>query len=231
MSRRRVHISWARRAVSPAAAAVLAPTAAWALWAAAAAISGVGARGEGAWFAGGAAGWALLDFFGLRLRRAYVFAHELTHALAVWAGGGKVFAFVVKKDSGRVDLSHAGPFVALAPYWIPLYALAVAVAYRLLLWRWGVPRAREAFLAAMGAALSFHLFHTARSLLETHQSDLDEAGPALSLALIALLNAGVLLGSLKCLFPERVVVATAFETVRGGTVAFWGGAGRLLALR
>lgn len=227
MSRRRPGPTLLKRAASPLAAAVLAPTAACSLWAAAAAVSGVGAGGEGGWFAGGAAGWALLDLCGLRLRRAYVFAHELTHALAVWAGGGKVFAFVVKGESGRVDLSHSGPFVALAPYWVPLYALAVAGAYRVALWRWGVPRAREAFLAAMGAALAFHLMHTARSLLETHQSDLDEAGPALSLALIALLNAGVLLFALKCLFPERVAVAAAFETVRDGTAGFWGGAARL----
>ncbi|MBI3299377.1 MAG: hypothetical protein HYZ75_14515 [Elusimicrobia bacterium] len=218
-----------KAAVSPLAAAVLAPTAACALWAAASAAVGVGARGDGLWFAAGAATWAACDLLGLRLRRAYVFAHELTHALAAWAGGGKVFAFVVRGESGRVDLSHVSPFVALAPYWIPLYALGVAGVYRLAIWGWGAPRAREAFLAAMGAALAFHLFHTGRSLLETHQSDLDEAGPALSLALIALLNAGLLLFALKCLFPERVDAASAFDTVRGGTAAFWGGAVRLAA--
>jgi hypothetical protein len=156
-----------------------------------------------------------------------VFAHELTHALAAWAGGGKVYAFVVRGDSGRVDLSHAGPFVALAPYWVPLYALALAGAYRLWLWRGAPDWSREAFLAAMGAALAFHLLHTARSLWQTHQSDLDEAGPALSLALIALLNSAVLLAALKCLFPERVGLGAAFASVSAATAAFWGGAAEL----
>lgn len=231
MSRRRVKASrppsW-RAVLSPAAAAALAPTALAALWAAASAVGGLGARGEAAWFAGGACAVALLDLAGLRLRPLYVFAHELTHAIAVWAGGGKVYSFVVRGDSGRVDLSHAGPFVALAPYWVPLYAVLFAGSYRLLLW-YGAPRhSREAFLAVMGAALAFHLCHTARSLFETHQSDLDEAGPALSLALIAILNAAVLLGALKCLFPERVGLGAAARTVWAVTEGFWGGGWRLL---
>lgn len=216
-----------RRVLSPLAALLLAPTAAAALWAAARAAAGLGARGEAAWFSGGAAAYAVLYLAGLSWRAPYVFAHELTHALAAWAGGGKVYKFVVGADSGRVDLSHAGPFVALAPYWVPLYALAVAGVYRVVLWRGGGAHARAAFLAAMGAALAFHLLHTGRSLLETRQSDLDEAGPALSLALIALLNSGVLLGALKCAFPERVALGEALGTVRAVTVGFWGGLGLL----
>lgn len=217
-----------RSALSPAAALALTPTALASLWAAASAVGGLGARGEAAWFAGGAASVALLDLMGLRFRPLYVFAHELTHAIAAWAGGGKVYAFIVRGDSGRVDLSHAGPFVALAPYWVPLYALLLAGAYRLLLWYGAPGGSREAFLGLMGGALAFHLCHTARSLFQTHQSDLDEAGPALSLALIAILNAAVLLGALKCLFPDRVGLGTAARGVWSATEGFWGGGWRLL---
>ncbi|MDE2290521.1 MAG: hypothetical protein KGL53_00455, partial [Elusimicrobia bacterium] len=77
--------------------------------------------------------------------------------------------------------------------------------------------------------LCFHLVHTGRSLLETHQSDLDEAGAALSVTLIALLNAAVLLGALKCLFPGRVDAALAAWTVWRATASFWGGLGGLAA--
>lgn len=220
--------SWARRAVSPVAAAVLAPTAGAALYAAVRSTASIGAHGEASWFVGGAAALSLAHLAGLGLRPLYVFAHELTHALAAWAGGGKVYAFVVKGDSGRVDLSHAGPFVALAPYWVPLYALACAAAYRAWMWYGAPDWSRQAFLAAMGAALAFHLLHTARSLWQTHQSDLDEAGPALSLSLIALLNAVVILGALKCLFPERVSLGDALASVAAATRAFWGGAADLV---
>lgn len=219
--------SWIKTAASPAAAALLAPTAGAALFAAVRSTADIGAHGEASWFVGGAAVLSLAHAGGAPLRPLYVFAHELTHALAAWAGGGKVYAFVVKGDSGRVDLSHAGPFVALAPYWVPLYALACAGSYRVWMWYGAPPWSRQVFLAAMGAALAFHLLHTARSLWQTHQSDLDEAGPALSLALIALLNSAVLLGALKCLFPDRVSLGAAFGGVSAATTAFWGGAAAL----
>jgi len=116
----------------------------------------------------------------------------------------------------------------LAPYWVPLYALACAAGYRVWMW-YGAPAwSRQAFLAAMGAALAFHLLHTGRSLWQTHQTDLDEAGPALSLSLIAILNAGVLLAALKCLFPESVSLGDAFASVTAATEAFWGGAAALV---
>ncbi|PCI40015.1 MAG: hypothetical protein COB53_02220 [Elusimicrobia bacterium] len=158
----------------------------------------------------------------LRGERAYVFAHELTHAAAAWFQGGKVLAFVVKADSGHVDLSKMNAFIALAPYWIPLYALATVGVYRLAIWSGPWPKQEEFFLAAMGGALAFHFAHTARALWSTHQSDLDHLGITLSLSLIALLNAGVLLGALKCLFPQAVSVSNSLRWVMSVTKTFWG---------
>jgi hypothetical protein len=163
------------------------------------------------WFLAGSGAYALLYACALlRLRPIYVFAHESTHALAAWMIGGKVFSFSVGRESGRVDLSHSNLFIALAPYWVPLYALAVAAAYRFSSWSGASAHARELFLAAMGAALSFHLLHTAESLWSARQSDLDEAGTLLSLALILLLNALVLLAAFKCLFPRQVDLSASF---------------------
>ncbi|HBL18392.1 MAG: hypothetical protein A2X36_14520 [Elusimicrobia bacterium GWA2_69_24] len=180
-------------------------------------------------FVAGFAGYAALHLLGIvRLSRLYVLGHELTHAAAVWAGGGKVYRIVVASDSGRVDLSHMSAFVALAPYWIPFYGLVVAGAYRLALWAGAAPGARGLFLALMGAALSFHWMHTVRSLWVTRQSDLDQAGLALSLALIALLNALVMLAALKCLFPVSVSLAGRLRWVAGSSVHFWSGLGGLL---
>lgn len=175
------------------------------------------------WFSGGFAVTAVLHATGLvRGERAYVFAHEFTHAAAAWLHGAKVFAFVIKSDSGHVDLSRMNAFIALAPYWIPLYALAVVLLYRVLSWGASWPHAEQAFLAAMGAALAFHFCHTARALWSTHQTDLDHLGLTLSLSLIALLNAAVLLGALKCLFPRAVSVADSARWVSAVTRAFWG---------
>lgn len=170
------------------------------------------------------AGYAVLHVLRcMRLYRFYVFAHECTHALAAWATGGKVFSFVVRKQSGYVDLSHSNAFIALAPYWVPLYALLSVAAYRLVLW-WGAPPyAREVFLALMGASLAFHFSHTVEALWVTHQSDLDEAGFLFSMALIVFLNGVLLLAAVKCLFPQDVSLADSVTRVAEITRFFWQG--------
>jgi len=190
-----------------------------------------GKGGASAYFLEGFAGYILLHFAGLlRLRRMYVFAHEFTHALAVWMTGGKVYRFVVRSDSGHVDLSHSGPFVALAPYWIPLYTLAVVAAYRLLLWAGEPLYAREVFLVLMGVSLAFHFAHTVESLWTAQQSDLGELGFALSMSLIALLNGSVILIALKCLFPGLVHLAEDLRRAGTVTAEFWWGAAGLIRL-
>jgi hypothetical protein len=121
------------------------PTAGAALYAAARSTADIGAHGEASWFVGGAAALSLAHAAGAPLRPLYVFAHELTHALAAWAGGGKVYAFVVKGDSGRVDLS------------MPVFVAWPRTGSRSTPWRptglarYGAPPwSRQAFLAAMG---------------------------------------------------------------------------------
>lgn len=209
----------AGRTLRAVAGAALAPLS---LAAGLAAVGAVASLAAGALSSpgGGASGGSLFlcAFFGyaalhalrlVRLRRLYVLGHELAHALAAWARGGKVYRIVVRAESGYVNLSRTGIFVALAPYWLPVYAVAVVAAYRAALWAGPPPWAAEAFVLLMGASLSFHLSHTVESLTTARQSDLDSAGVPLSLALIVLLNALVVLAALKCLFPAQVSVAAA----------------------
>ncbi|MBI5244931.1 MAG: M50 family metallopeptidase [Elusimicrobia bacterium] len=193
-------------------------------------IAGRAMDGHGrvaAWFLGGFAGYALLYWGPLRLRPAYVFAHELTHAIAAWLSGGKVRGISVGRESGHVDLSHSNPFIALAPYWVPLYAVAAVLAYRAALWAGPPPWAREAFLAVMGAALAFHLLHTGESLLAARQGDLDATGTMLGVSLIVLLNGVFALLVLKCLFPRTVDLAQSLRLAAAWTAEFWAGAWRL----
>jgi len=205
------------------------PTAAASLLAVAGAFGGLASEasvkgGAAVLFLSGFGAYAALDVMGLLpLRRFYVLAHELTHAAAVWALGGKVFKLVIKAESGHVDLSRMNVFIALAPYWIPLYTLALVGLYRLALWAWDPPYARELFLMLTGASLSFHLLHTVRALWATHQSDLDHAGLPLSMSLIALLNSALILFALKCLFPGSVDLVSRVRWIGSVTGSFWGG--------
>jgi len=81
------------------------------------------------YFLAGMAGYVAFQWVFFRPIRTYVFGHELSHALAAWLSGAKVRHFRVSKKGGSVSVSKSNVFVALAPYVLPLYALAVMGAY------------------------------------------------------------------------------------------------------
>ncbi len=168
-----------------------------------------GAIGPAAW-AGRAARWT------------YVLGHELTHAMAAWATGGSVYAISVGEKEGHVDLSHSSAFVALAPYCFPIYPLAVAAAYRLLLW-WRPELGAEAlFLFLMGLAIAAHLLFTWDALTGTRQPDVDAAGGRVfSWSLIAIANALIVMLLLKGLFPGSVALADRLGEAGGAVKRFW----------
>ncbi|MBI3287977.1 MAG: hypothetical protein HYZ74_00485 [Elusimicrobia bacterium] len=165
----------------------------------------------------GPAGW-----IARAARWSYVLGHELTHAMAAWATGGSVYAISVGEKGGHVDLSHSSTFVALAPYCIPIYALAVAVGYRVLLWLRPEAGGEALFLLLMGSAVGAHLLFTWDSLTQVRQPDLDAAGgAAFSWALIAIANALMIMILLKTLFPEAVPLLARLREAAALVARFW----------
>lgn len=206
-------------------------------WAAAKALAGVAyGTSAAAPFAAGmaltAVAWLLgrhvLDpigpvGWGMRMARwVYVAGHELTHALAAWSSGGKVFAIHVEEKGGHVDLSESNAFVALAPYCVPLHALLVVAGYRILLWLRPAASAEALFLILMGAALAFHGLMTWETLTQVKQPDLQAAGgEVFSWSLIAAVNGVVVLVLLKTLFPESVSLGESLKSAGRGAWWFW----------
>src|SRR2546426_4062460 len=86
--------------------------------------------GEEFWFFSlGAVLW-VIAFFGLpRPLWIYVFGHELTHALWVWMMWGRVSRFRVSSDGGHIISNKHNLGIALAPYFFPLYSIAVIALY------------------------------------------------------------------------------------------------------
>ena len=179
-----------------------------------------------AWLTGRAAAESKAAGRAGRLARwVYVAGHELTHALAAWGLGGKVFGISVGERGGHVDMSERGAFVALAPYCIPFYALMVIAGYRAILYFQPSARAESLFLLLMGAALAFHFLMTWQTLTEARQPDLQHAGGVLfSLALIGAANGLALLLLLKVLFPHSVTLGSSLRNAGLGAWGFWLGA-------
>ncbi|MBI4678393.1 MAG: hypothetical protein HY748_12505 [Elusimicrobia bacterium] len=164
---------------------------------------------------------------GRMITRFYVLTHELTHALATWMEGGKVFGIKAGADGGHVDVSHASAFASLAPYCVPLLTVCVVLGYRGWVWMRGGSGGEAVFLFLMGVTLSFHLVATFECLWSSRQPDLDAAGGLVfSLAVIALANGLVFLVVLKALFPKSVALVEVLVRAFDETAGFWGWLGR-----
>src|SRR5690242_7966505 len=143
-------------------------------------------------FFGGAACWCVIFFLLPKPMWIYVFGHELTHALWTWIFGGSVKKMKVTSSGGHVVISKTNFLITLAPYFFPLYAVIVILAFSLGHWNWNWQRFFVYFDLLLGAAYGFHVtltFHT----LQTKQSYITSQGYLFSAVIIFLGNVAILL--------------------------------------
>lgn len=169
------------------------------------------------WFFGlGSALWTLWFFGSIwsmgepRPLRAYVFAHELTHAIWVWMWGGRVSRFEVSRDGGFILTDTHNFWIALAPYFYPLYSIVLIAFYGLASLFYDVAHVGETFILLtplqwlfllLGASWAFHLSF-AIWMIPKGQSDLSYHGNFFSLVIIYLMNVLVLALFLIVAAPE-----------------------------
>jgi hypothetical protein len=158
--------------------------------------------GEEFWFFSlGAVLW-LIAFFGLpRPVLIYVFGHELTHALWVLLMGGRVSRFRVGRDGGHIVTDRNNFWIALAPYFFPLYALLAIGVYGLLSLFFNVQPYGRLLYAVIGAAWAFHFTFTVW-MIPKNQTDLSEQGTFFSLVVIYLMNLVLLCTMLGLASPQ-----------------------------
>lgn len=156
------------------------------------------------WFFGlGAALWTLWFFGSMwalgepRPLRLYVFGHELTHAVWVWAWQGTVQKFQGwSRDGGYIVTDTHNFWIALAPYFYPIYSFAVIFAYAVASIFYNVADATDTFIfmtplqwlfVLIGATWAFHLSFTIW-MIPKGQSDLIYHGTCFSLVIIFIMN-------------------------------------------
>jgi len=142
-------------------------------------------------FALGAVLW-IISFFGLRRPvLIYVFGHELTHALWVWAMGGRVSKFAVSSDGGHIVTNKHNFWIALAPYFFPLYSILVIIAFGAAGLIYDVTPYHRWLYGLIGATWAFHITFTLW-MIPKGQTDLSYHGTFFSLTVIYLMNLLVL---------------------------------------
>ncbi len=138
-------------------------------------------------FSLGAVLW-VIAFFGLpRPVLIYVFGHELTHAVWVWAMGGRVSKFKVSSDGGHIITNKHNFWIALAPYFFPLYSMLVIVVYGAAGLFIDMTPYHRWLYALIGATWAFHITFTLW-MIPKGQTDLTYHGTFFSLVVIYLMN-------------------------------------------
>jgi hypothetical protein len=163
-------------------------------------------------FSVGALLW-LIAFFGLpRPLIIYVFGHELTHALWVWLMGGRVSRFRVGRHGGHIVTSRTNFWIALAPYFFPLYSLLVIGAYGLASLFVNVAPYGQLLYAAIGATWAFHFTFTCW-MIPKNQTDLSDHGTFFSLVFVYLMNLALLSVLLVIASPQITFVGFGADLV------------------
>ena len=158
---------------------------------------------EARWVLGGQLAWLGVWFFLPQPVRAYVIAHELTHALWGVFCGARVRDLRVSARGGSVSLSKSNLLITLAPYFFPFYTALVV------LLRWLTALCCEPlplpglWLFLVGFTWTFHLCFTLQSLM-IRQPDILEYGRLFSYTFIFLLNLATLLLWLVCTTPATL---------------------------
>jgi hypothetical protein len=162
--------------------------------------------GEEFWFFSlGAVLW-LIAFFGLpRPMLIYVFGHELTHALWVLVMGGRVSRFRIGRHGGHIVTDRNNFWIALAPYFFPLYSLIVIGTYGTLSLFCNVQPYGRLLYGLIGATWAFHFTFTCW-MIPKKQTDLTDQGTFFSLVVIYLMNL-LLLSVMLVLASSRITFA------------------------
>lgn len=178
------------------------------------------------WYFGlGAALWVLWFFGSIwalgepRPLRLYVFGHELTHAIWVWVCQGRVSEFRWSREGGYIITDTHNFWIALAPYFYPVYSFAVIVVYAAASIFYDVAHATDTFLFVtplewlfllLGVTWAFHLSFTIW-MIPKGQTDLQHHGNFFSLVVIYLMNIALLALLLIVGAPEVTFVSFGKE--------------------
>jgi hypothetical protein len=164
--------------------------------------------GEEFWFFSLGAFLWLIAFVGLpRPVLVYVFGHELTHAVWVWLMGGRVSRFRVGRHGGHIVTSRTNFWIALAPYFFPIYSIFAIGIYGLASLSTNVQPYGRLLYAIIGVTWTFHFTFTCW-MVPKNQTDLTEHGTFFSLVVIYLMN--LLLLSVMLVLVSRQITFANF---------------------
>ena len=125
--------------------------------------------------------------------------HEAVHAGTSWIFGGRIKGFKVSKEGGAVTTDKTNVVVELSPYFVPIYAIMIAVIYFVVAASYNINGATFVFL--IGFALAFHIISTIE-VMKVRQPDIVKSGYLFSIIFVYVLNIVVISLIFSLLFPS-----------------------------
>lgn len=151
------------------------------------------------YFIGGVVAYTVIHLLFYKPTFLYVFGHEAVHAGVSWIFGGKIKGFKVSKEGGSVATDKTNTIVELSPYFVPIYAIIVALIYFIVASSYRINGSIFVFL--IGFTLAFHIIST-MEVMKTKQPDFLKSGYFFSIVIVYILNILVISVIFSLLFPS-----------------------------
>ncbi len=131
----------------------------------------------------------------------YALGHEMVHVAATWLCGGKVLSFNVSDKGGSVTSSKNNLFITLSPYFVPIHAIVLFIAFWVARQFIDMSGFAREFVFLVGFTISFHIFMTIE-VMKIEQPDLLRAGYLFSVFFIYVANVFVATLVLDIIFRD-----------------------------
>lgn len=151
------------------------------------------------YFIGGMVAYVALHILFYKPTFLYVLGHEAVHAGFSWLFGGRIKGFKVSSEGGSVATDKTNAVIELGPYFIPIYAIIVALVYFIVASSYAINGAVFVFL--IGFTLALHLISTIE-VMKIRQPDFMKSGYLFSIVLVYVLNIVVIAAIFSLLFPS-----------------------------
>lgn len=144
--------------------------------------------------------------------KTYVFGHELTHAFWILLFRGEVTAFSASSRGGKVEGTKGNFFIALSPYFFPVYTILLILLYFIGKLFWEPGQFTTAFVFLIGFTWAFHIILTISVLLKG-QTEVKKNGYLFSVTIIYIMNI-VVLGLVLTLISPGFTLASLIAAFR-----------------
>jgi len=182
------------------------------------------------WFLAGFGVFLLLFAIFQHPIKSYVFGHELTHAFWILLFRGEVTGFSASSTGGKVEGTKGNFFIALSPYFFPIYTILLIGLYFLGKLFWEPQQFTAAFVFLIGFTWAFHIILTVSTLIKG-QTEVKKNGYLFSLTIIYVMNVIVLGLVLTFISPDfhfTDLTAALRDNVSASYARFGGAVGPLL---